>query len=131
MDWTQSVPFLSDEDVQAARAQAQRMPETHTGEATERVVIVGFQTKTFSQMHAQALLCAALDKVMEENPEIYAYWVAMDERYQNQDQESAVLVRHGLQASVQRTLIDAGVSSPADTALTNPGDSFHKPQATT
>lgn len=82
----------------------------------ERIVLVAFQVKSGSQMHAQTLLMqelAAVNLVQDTtSPGVVCWWVAMDERYDRSDNDSAVFCTVGQQLMSQAALIEIGTSGP-------------------
>lgn len=81
----------------------------------ERITLIAVQTTSGSQMHAQSMIAQWLSEMPEG---IEAWWVAMDERYDNNDCDSAVFVHQGMQASVQELLVKAGASAAHNLPLT-------------
>lgn len=86
----------------------------------EQVTLIAFQTGSKSQLHAQTILMAALDDFIARNPEVYAWWVAMDERYDRSDCDSAVFCTQGQQLMSQAALIEIGTSGPHNLRLVQP-----------
>jgi hypothetical protein len=91
-------------------------------EMQERIVLVAFQVKSGSQMHAQQILMRELqdlDLVQDtESAGVVCWWIAMDERYDRSDNDSAVFVHMGMQAGVQALVVQAGASGDYNLSLT-------------